>query len=371
MSQAVDTLEPTSERRAFLRVPVDRTVKVGPAGAPTRATMSAVDLSRGGVFIEAPATVRVGTRFSAELELSSGEQVYIPEAEVAHVRDGPVKGFGIRFINLPAEVARVLEEEMARLDAEPPPTQTPTLVLAEDEDPAPGPAASAWIEPMTGLPEPLDTEIDERPPMRMPSHWMIMLGLGCVLLVAAAVFVVLAELGEEPPSVESVPLGQAGLPSETHDVLMEKAEAPAMDPAPEEDVDLAPLPLVPERTPELARRPEAAEDPAPKPKAKTEARPEPAAPIEGGPRIVEFELPTAARVKTSYALRSPPRFVVDLIGVDRAPEPRSDDPLVRRVRFGRHPGFSRIVLDLNQVLKSGEAKLRGGRLSLRLVPRVP
>ncbi len=342
-------------------------------------------MSRGGVFVEAPTTVRVGTRFSAELELSSGEHVYIPEAEVAHVGTGPVQGFGIRFINLPARVERVLQKEMARLDSAPRPSRAPTLVLAEDEDPASGSdglAASAWIEPMTGLPEPLDTEIDERHPMRMPSHWMIMLGLGCSLLVAAAVFVVVAELGEEPPAVKTVGLDPSGLPSETHDVLMEKAEPPAMDLAPEEDVDLAPLPLVPERTPELARTAKA----GPSEGAKGEAAPErgPGRPLrdrkasesraaktvlDGTPRMIEFELPTAARIKTAYALRSPPRFVVDLLDVDREPKPRTEDPLVRRVRFGRHPGFSRIVLDLIQPLDSGEAKLRGGRLSVRLIPR--
>ncbi|MEM1023592.1 MAG: PilZ domain-containing protein [Myxococcota bacterium] len=363
MSQAADTLEPTSDRRASPRVPVERTVKLGPAHRPTRATLSAGDMSRSGVFVEASVPVRVGARFSAELELSSGAHVYIPEAEVAHVGTGPNRGFGIRFIDLPNEVNQLLAEEMARLDPAPMPTVTPALVLAEDEDdtdaPEHAPGASAWIEPMTELPEPLDTTIDRRPAMRMPSHWTIMLGLGCVFLFAAAVFVVMAELEAKPPSVQSVPL-ESGLPSETHDVLMERAEAPPMEPVPEEAVDLAPLPLVPERTPVAAHAPEAA-PPLP--------MPEPSPVMDGEPRMIEFDVPTDARVKTSYALSKPPRFVIDLVGVDRAPASRGEDPMVTRVRFGLHPGFSRLVLDLRRPLEGGDARLRGGRLSVRLVPR--
>src|SRR5687767_3503584 len=76
-----------ADRRAGARVPIRGAVKMGPPQGEPYAVVVASDLSRSGLFIEADRAVRVGARFSAEITLSSGEVVYVAEAEVAYNRD--------------------------------------------------------------------------------------------------------------------------------------------------------------------------------------------------------------------------------------------------------------------------------------------
>lgn len=105
-----------SDRRRSARIPLSAPVKVGPPqGLPT-SPVSATDLSVNGLFIDADRPVRVGARFSAEIPLSSGKRIYVSEAEVAYNRDRVRgAGFGVRFVDLDAEAAAAIAEEVARL----------------------------------------------------------------------------------------------------------------------------------------------------------------------------------------------------------------------------------------------------------------
>ncbi|MEL6185137.1 MAG: PilZ domain-containing protein, partial [Myxococcota bacterium] len=102
-----------AERRASARVPLDRPVRIGPPGGYPHASVTARDLSPGGLFIDAERDVRVGARFSVAIPLRSGHDAYIPEAEVVDNRSGTERGFGVRFVKLSAEARRALEDEVS------------------------------------------------------------------------------------------------------------------------------------------------------------------------------------------------------------------------------------------------------------------
>src|SRR5215470_10315724 len=94
-----------NDRRQSARIPVFGPVRMGPPSQQPYAVVSATNLSRGGLFIDADRPVRVGARFSAEVPLKTGGAIYIPEAEVAYNREHRTgSGFGVRFIDPPAEV---------------------------------------------------------------------------------------------------------------------------------------------------------------------------------------------------------------------------------------------------------------------------
>ena len=96
------------ERRRSARVPVSGPIRVGPPHREPHARLSATDLSTGGLFIDADRPVRVGARFCAEIVLSDGRHLYIPEAEVAYNRDRPHgAGFGVRFLDVSEEARRL------------------------------------------------------------------------------------------------------------------------------------------------------------------------------------------------------------------------------------------------------------------------
>src|SRR5688572_27158651 len=123
-----------SDRRRSARIPLSTAVKIGPPNGTPYALVSASDLSKGGLFIDADRPVRVGARFSAEIELSH-TKIYVPEAEVAYNRerrDGC--GFGVRFVCLEEDALSAVEEEIARLSEHSdlptlPPTHKPTAAL--------------------------------------------------------------------------------------------------------------------------------------------------------------------------------------------------------------------------------------------------
>lgn len=141
------------DRRLSPRAAIAGPVRMGPAHGDPYATVSASDLSRNGLFIDADRPVKVGARFSAEIELEAGEVVYIPEAEVAYNREGAAHtGFGVRFVDPPDEAVRRIDDAIARTiraERRVPPTVPPSssfeIVASTPASaaPAPAPAPSA------------------------------------------------------------------------------------------------------------------------------------------------------------------------------------------------------------------------------------
>lgn len=81
---------------------------------------------------------------------------------------------------------------------------------------------------------------------------------------------------------------------------------------------------------------------------------------------VVIEISPGARLKAQYVLRSPDRFVVDVVGLKGVPQLPSGEGKVRRVRFGRHDGFSRFVVDSDGPVSKGRASISRGRLEIHL-----
>src|SRR5262245_54381223 len=107
------------DRRRSARIPLSTQVRIGPPNGTPYALVSASDLSKGGLFIDADRPVRVGARFSAEIELPSHTKIYVPEAEVAYNRerhDG--SGFGVRFVCLDEDALTAVSEEIDRVTDE-------------------------------------------------------------------------------------------------------------------------------------------------------------------------------------------------------------------------------------------------------------
>ena len=72
--------------------------------------VSAADISTGGVFIDADRPVRVGARFSVQIELPDGEAIYIPEAQVVYNRERRQgAGFGASFVSFEDEAQRPVD----------------------------------------------------------------------------------------------------------------------------------------------------------------------------------------------------------------------------------------------------------------------
>lgn len=335
-----------SERRAGPRVPREGTLRVGPARAQPYATLSMTDLSRGGIFIEADRPVKVGARFSAELELSDGQRIYIPEAEVAYNRDAG-GGFGIRFLDLADDVKVMIDREVDRLappgDAEPP-------TLLPDEAPDPGawtdsifsfeeeePAVTRTVPRVKRAP---DNDVLRATARRAPNLWLVLMGLGAAFLLAALTLVIWAETSAAPVVVKRVEDAPLGMSAETHEVLMEEADVDLLDPEPLVPVepDLAPLPLPPA---------------GPAPEAAKTAHP-------------FFPVKDGVRVLKAYTMKSPARFVVDLTGLQQLPELEGELAIAERVRFGLHEGFSRVVFDLSRAPQRADARVDDGRLQIIL-----
>lgn len=395
-------VKPRSERRSSPRVPARGPVSVGPPQREPHARLTASDLSTGGMFIDADRPVRVGARFCAELVLSDGARVYVPQAEVAYNRDRPDgSGFGVRFIELSEEAKRLLAEEVMRLRVEssgedidlelsiPPPASLspspsdslphawPSVEIDADDDDAvlvlpadtdPGSQALVSTAPVrVGRPPAqmkkakstsniwtrLRTEV-RATAAQLPSLWAALAALGAGLLIAAVSLVVWAELSQAPRVPETVPTDgptaegpAAGFTSETHRRLTGTAEP---EPIPVL-VPLAPKPAKDDDSTE-ARRPERA---ARRATSATRA-------------WATMALPSGVRVRRTSQLRAPPRFMVDFDGLDTMPDGvEVDERNVRGVRFGRHEGFGRIVFDLHQ--RGIALQHRVQNRNLRIEPR--
>lgn len=355
------------------------------------------------MFVDADRPVRVGARFCAEIVLSDGRHVYIPEAEVAYNRDRPHgAGFGVRFLEVPAEARRLLGEEVARLGREPEVEEVeeptfasfdeteielsvpPLAVEMSSEAPdASTPASAALVDTTpigrsglggrpgarraTGPWERVRHEVRAMA-AQLPSLWLVLAGLGAALLVAAFGLVIWAEISEAP-RVVSRPLDDApaaaGLSSATHQRLtgakveeelppLVPLEPPTMLEAPAAAVDAAPEATSPGAKPAPGDvRPAAPSSAAARDTASTPA-PEASGGTPGADRmppgaaaIARVRLPPGAEVLRSSRLREPARYVVDVRGLTLEPtETDVDGSRIERVRFGRHDGFGRLVFDL-------------------------
>jgi hypothetical protein len=101
-----------ADQRRSPRVPFDARVRVGPAYGAPYATVSAENLSAGGIFIVTDKPARVGAQFSLELGLPGGDTLYVPEVEVLYNRNDErlgAPGFGARFSVLAEEVRGILD----------------------------------------------------------------------------------------------------------------------------------------------------------------------------------------------------------------------------------------------------------------------
>jgi hypothetical protein len=393
-------IDEAPERRKSARVPVSGPIRVGPPHREPHARLSATDLSTGGLFIDADRPVRVGARFCAEIVLSDGRHLYIPEAEVAYNRDRPHgAGFGVRFVNVSEETRRLLEEEVARLGSEPmaedgvdieidPPEPTvsvpPLATDAPTASEAPAETAPVGLEGPGRAPRRTRRRSDPWGRIRhearamaaqLPSLWLVLAGMGAALLVAAVGLVVWAEVSEAP-RVVTTPLEPApapvGLTSETHQQLMGADVEETLPP-------LAPLTPPPALKAAEGARPDARQadgEPGPE-RAAASTAPAPAAAkpaADRAPRrlppgaapIGRVGLPEGARVLRTSRLKNPARFVIDVRGLDREPESMDyDRSRIERIRFGRHEGFGRLVLDLTG--STGRLAHRLGGRDLRII----
>jgi hypothetical protein len=90
-----------NEHRRFVRVPLNREVKIEGSLAPIRAS----DLSLGGVYLETRHTLTVGEVVELEFKLRASDQgPLIVMGEVAYIDPG--MGVGVYFIDLPRNVSR-------------------------------------------------------------------------------------------------------------------------------------------------------------------------------------------------------------------------------------------------------------------------
>lgn len=409
------------DRRRNARVPFERPVRVGPAYGAPYATVIAENLSAGGVFIRSDRDAELGAQFSCEVELPTGEKLYIPEVEVLYER-GDKTGFGAKFSALTNEVRAILEcaavfpsevltpdgggVSMSMIcDAQ---TALPTLSprpidvnsdckqTEEVETQESDLSLSLPPEPFDELSEPIllgrqeDTDVvrDRTPretnPTRIirnmrvrvarrararPRMWTALLIGGVLGLVAAGLTLRdnNATTGDRIGTIEP----PATMGADTHAVLIgareepvamtpvkDDAIVPAPDPKPN-PVDSVKLALVaPTTGPKAATVKTAA--PAKKPPIPAKTASSPAG------STVALGVSASAEVLRTHVLRNPPRIVIDLIGQDGQVKTPAADANVARVRVGEHPGYTRVVLDMRRVIARADTTKKGGALSVRL-----
>ena len=79
-------------------------------------------------------------------------------------------------------------------------------------------------------------------------------------------------------------------------------------------------------------------------------------------------VPDYARLRRSYVLHNPERLVVDIEGLDDIPQMPKVKGYVSKIRVGKHPGYVRIVFDLNKKVSEGTARVTNGVLYTAIIP---
>lgn len=420
MSAPIHVPVAPDERRKSARAPLVHPIRIGPANGLPYASVSARDLSAGGLFVDAERNVRVGARFSVEVPLSTGERVYVAEAEVIdNRRQGAGRGFGARFVSLSDDAQRLLEAELANrahvtlrsVKAEEPsgfdaplpdlrskgaPMGGATGFELGDEIEAVNRAMASVIPSTFSSSAPVD-ELGARSRWSEMKDWLRSLpaisgalyGVGAVALVAVG----FAVLTEDRGQAETVALAAPRTVDDSvHDVLVGEERAsdlrePTLSPAgerrvlpererieaPKPAVDPQPLEETVAAAPAPTRAPKAAG--APKPAARKAAAPQAPAPkvaeAAPAPRSSStghfgFPISGSAKIRKQFVLHNPERFVVDVAGLSAAPKLPEPVGRLRNARFGRHDGFGRFVFDMSQPLVSGSARVSGGELRVQL-----
>jgi len=81
---------------------------------------------------------------------------------------------------------------------------------------------------------------------------------------------------------------------------------------------------------------------------------------------VTFGISASAAVLRTFVLKAPSRFVIDLVGQEGAVNAPAATGLVKNVRVGDHPGYTRIVLDAAETIAVGKGDKRGDQLVVTL-----
>lgn len=395
-----------AERRTSPRVPIDRPVRIGPPGGYPHAAVSARDLSEGGLFIDAERMVQVGAKFSVAVPLRSGHDAYVSEAEVTDNRArGAERGFGVRFVRMSSDARELLQAEVEQRVA-----VTLRNISGDDEPqgfdvgdlpsvPLPGPEPLGFDAEVTEANRAMASVLPSVAPdagaptalVRARTNWTKMkawlrslpvvswsvYGLAALAVVVVGGLVVLDAQRLEAPVV--APMAEEVAP-ELHEQLVEGKVSRGLETAPPvqrgqdivnplpERSSARPSPSAPESKMRAASTVVvSAPEPALKKPAAAKARPAAAHPPRGG-RTTFLTVPVGAKAKLrkSYVLTRPDRFVVDVVGLDTPPSLPEGSGAVVRLRFGRHDGFGRIVVDARRPIKKGEARIEGGQLDLSL-----
>lgn len=410
------------ERRSSPRIPLARPIRIGSPGGLPYATVSARDLSVGGLFVDAERSVKVGSRFSIEVNLDGGDRVYVTEAEVTDNRRlGRASGFGARFVKISDDARRLIEAQVASHanatlrdtegfgafdHLEVPTLEEPFLGadLRDMSDVARVNDAMASVIPSE---EPGAPTLQVRVRTRwskmkawlrsLPALSALLYGAAAAALIAVAVGLLLGEGPEPSETIAQVEPGM--LPEEVHDqaagsgrpvgfaepaVLTDEdlnvvnslpdAPAPRRAAAPAEpsrevgfvEPSRSDRPATEKRArtePKKATRPEPkkATRPAPEP-----SRAEPSRPARAAAGRFELNLGSGASVKRSFSMKG--KFVVDVSGYAGDPRLPAGSGAVQQIRYGRHDGFSRFVFDLKRPAE-GRAQVQGGRLVVSITPR--
>jgi hypothetical protein len=398
----------SQERRTGRRIPLGGVVRMGPPSGEPYATVSARDLSTGGLFIDADRPVKIGARFSAEIVLPSGGKLYVPEAEVAYNREhAHGSGFGVRFVDPPRDIVEAIERELssmkgarARIPSLPPLSQlevvetkpaeeNATEILVRDTLP-PRPRIevdeSELAEPAFGDDEAFEVE-SEMPreerrewlealmrvgheakervlarSRRVPLLWTSLAVFGSAM-VASAVGLALWS-GSRAEAVEPAAIEDRGVSATTHRVLVEEQKQPELivaAPKAEPRVAEAKKPLPPlVYVEELAKA---------KPETKTppvQVKRETAQPKVEKNAKAKIAVAANAKVLKTHVLRAPDRFVIDLVGQDQAPAFPAFGGAIKNIRFGKHPEYSRLVIETNAPIEMGRASKNGRDLTIQL-----
>lgn len=230
-------------------------------------------------------------------------------------------------------------------------------------------------------------------------------GPGILLLAGVAMVVTVALLswmdGVSPNEAVAAPASPT-VTGRTHQVLMGEAEpqavTPSADPAATDHEVKKPLPplvvlpkkaapaakVAPAKAPAAVAAADAVKPEAPKkaasnkPEAPKKATPKPAqAPAPKKPAAddtaaapslspaarallgesaarVSLALDAGAKVKKSYALHSPERYVIDIVGQSEPLALPAAAGAVKKIRSGRHPDYIRVVLDLDRAVDDAQ-----------------
>lgn len=159
---------------------------------------------------------------------------------------------------------------------------------------------------------------------------------------------------------------------------VEVADAAAAAPKPEVEVEADPVVAAPQPSAPKAQASAPAPAPAAEVKkvvaAKQEVKPAPAKEpsaraqqiLGGGAGTLTLSVDPGAKVLRTHALKGPDRFVIDLVGQNSNLNLPAPVGRVKTLRAGKHPEYTRVVVDTTRPIKSGAAKKDGNRLVLTL-----